>query len=181
MDFRFATANDKDKVLDFCNSQNFSNNTSLEKMKWQWCLDTGAWTVAIVDNKIVSIAGAHELPEVSPNAYRCLFRGAQLPGYTLMFSKNIFKTGIQLSYLLPLQMKWAKMQNEQAEFYLSSNVNNEGGGKSHRWNKVLTKTLVSRNVLTLEKTIKLYNVQQYLWKINTTNYFKERSLSINIS
>ena len=98
-----------------------------------------------------------------------------------MFSKNIFKTGIQLSYLLPLQMKWAKMQNEQAEFYLSSNVNNEGGGKSHRWNKVLTKTLVLRNVLTLEKTIKLYNVQQYLWKINTINYFKERSLSINIS
>ena len=176
--FRFATNNDKHLVEDFCKLQKDNNNTSLETMKWDW---RPVWTIALHENKIVSIAGAHELPEVSPNAYRCLFRGAQLPGYTLMFSKNIFKTGIQLSYLLPLQMKWAKMQNEQAEFYLSSNVNNEGGGKSHRWNKVLTKTLVLRNVLTLEKTIKLYNVQQYLWKINTINYFKERSLSINIS
>ena len=97
MRFRLLTKDDTPLVQEFCNSQQYSNNTSLEKMKWNSC---PLWTAALVDNKIVSIAGTHELPEVSPDAYRCLFRGAQLPGFTLGTGRDIFKTGIQLSQLL---------------------------------------------------------------------------------
>ena len=177
MDFRFATANDKDKVLDFCNSQNFSNNTSLEKMKWQWCLDTGAWTVAIVDNKIVSIAGIHSLPEVSINAYRCLFRGAQLPGYTLGSGRDFFKTGIHFGHMLPMQMEWALAQNPNAELYISTNVNNDGG-KSKRANDVAAPLIAKRGVWHLEQTIELYNVPQSLWRINVSKYYEERAKSL---
>ena len=174
--FRFATNNDKHLVEDFCKLQKDNNNTSLEKMKWDWC---PIWTIALAENKIVSIAGVHELPEVSPNAYRCLFRGAQLPGWALGTGRDIFKTGIQLSHLLPLQIKWAKMQNENAELYLSTNINDEGGGKSHRMDKILAPYVASRGALTLEKTINLYHVPQNLWRINVERYFKERANSLS--
>lgn len=174
--FRFATNNDKHLVEDFCKLQKDNNNISLDKMKWDWCT---IWTIALYENKIVSIAGIHELPQVSPNAYRCLFRGAQLSGYTLGTGRDIFKTGIQLSYLLPLQMKWAKMQNENAELYLSMNIDDVGGGKSHRLNKIMCPYLEKRGVLTLEKSLNLYNVPQNLWRINVERYFKERTQSLS--
>jgi len=183
MEFKFATANDKDKVLKFCNSQDFSNNTSLEKMKWQWCLDTGAWTVAIENSghdyysKIISIAGIHPLPEVSENAYRCLFRGAQLPGYTLGTGRDIFKTGIQLSQLLNLQIKWALEQNPKAELYISTNINDDGG-KSKRMNDIMMPLLAKRGIWTLEKEIMLYNVPQNLWRIDVKKYTEVREHSL---
>ena len=57
---------------------------------------------------IFNLAGVHHLPEVSPNAWRCLFRGAQLPGYAVSkgISKNMFKTGYQLAYVLPMQIEF---------------------------------------------------------------------------
>ena len=39
-------------------------------------------------DKIFNLAGVHHLPEVSNNAWRCLFRGAQLPGYNLRNNKQ---------------------------------------------------------------------------------------------
>jgi|TARA_B100000902_G_scaffold399096_1_gene468386 hypothetical protein len=179
MEFRFATATDKDKVLQFCNSQSFSNNTSLEKMKWQWCLDTGAWTVAIVCGRIVSIAGVHSLPEVSPNAYRCLFRGAQLPGHTMGTGRDFFKTGIHFSYMLPMQMEWALAQNPNAELYISTNVNDDGG-KSKRANDIAAPLIAKRGVWHLEQTIELYNVPQSLWRINVSKYYEERAKSLGL-
>jgi len=177
MNFRFATKDDESLVEKFCKSQNFSNNTSLKKMKWEWVLEEGAWTVATHKDKIVSIAGIHELPEVSPDAYRCLFRGAQLPGYTLGTGRDIFKTGIQLSQLLNLQINWALEQNLNAELYISTNINDDGG-KSKRMNDTMMPLLARRGIWKLEQSMMLFNVPQRLWRINVLKYMEERNLSL---
>ena len=172
--FRALTNNDKLSVEEFCNSQNFSNNISLEKMKWDWC---PFWCAAFDGDKIVSIAGAHKLPEVSPNAYRLLFRGAQLSGYTLGVGRNVFKTGIQLSYLLPLQIVWATRQDPDAELYISTNINNDGG-KSQRMNNTIMPLLAKRGIWELDRQMELYNVPQNLWRINVKTYMEERNRSL---
>jgi len=177
MNFRFATKDDESLVEKFCKSQNFSNNTSLKKMKWEWVLEEGAWTVATHKDKIVSIAGIHKLPEVSPDAYRCLFRGAQLPGYTLGTGRDIFKTGIQLSQLLNLQINWALEQNLNAELYISTNINDDGG-KSKRMNDTMMPLLARRGIWKLEQSMMLFNVPQRLWRINVLKYMEERNLSL---
>lgn len=173
--FRTLSKNDRDAVEIFCNSQSYSNNTSLEKMKWDWC---PFWCAAFDEERIVSIAGAHKLPEVSPNAYRLLFRGAQLPGYTLGTGRNIFKTGIHLSYLLPIQINWAT-KNPNAELYISTNINNDGG-KSQRMNNTIMPMLAKTGIWTLDSTMELYNVPQNLWKINIEKYYSERKKYLDL-
>ena len=175
--FRFATEDDESLVQQFCNSQNYSNNTTLDKMKWNWCLEVGAWTIATDNEKIVSIAGVHPLPEVNTNAYRCLFRGAQLPGYTLGTGRDIFKTGIQLSCLLDFQIGWAIEKNLNAELYISTNINNDGG-KSKRMNDTMMPLLAKRGIWELDRQMELYNVPQNLWRINVYTYMEERSRSL---
>ena len=172
--FRTLSKSDKPAVEKFCCSQNYSNNISLEKMKWDWC---PFWCAAFDGDKIISIAGAHELPEVSPNAYRLLFRGAQLPGYTLGVGRNIFKTGIQLSYLLPLQITWAIQQNPDAELYITTNVNNDGG-KSKRMNDTMMPMLAKTGIWQLEKSMMLYYVPQQLWRIDIKKYDEVREHSL---
>jgi|TARA_B100001287_G_C22535119_1_gene459306 hypothetical protein len=173
--FRLATKADEPLVKEFCASQNYSNNTSLEKMKWEWCLKNGAWTIALYENKIISIAGIHDLPEVGWNCYRCLFRGAQLPGYTLGTGRDIFKTGIHLSHLLNLQIDWAP---NSADLFISTNINDDGG-KSQRMNDTMMPLLAKRGIWTLDRQMELYNVPQNLWRINVTRYKEERNLSLN--
>ena len=172
--FRLATERDRTLVEQFCKSQNYSNNTSLEAMKWEWCLRNGAWTVAIHEDKIISIAGIHDLPEVGHNCYRCLFRGAQLPGYTLGTGRDIFKTGIQLSYLLNLQIEWAP---KSADLFISTNINDDGG-RSQRMNDTMMQLLAKRGIWSLDQQIELYNVPQNLWRINVQRYKEERNLSL---
>ena len=57
--FRLATERDRTLVEQFCKSEIYSNNISLEAMKWEWCLRNGAWTVAIHEDKIISLSLIH--------------------------------------------------------------------------------------------------------------------------
>lgn len=178
--FRFATAGDAPLVQTFCDSQNFSNNISLEKMKWDWCLENGAWNLALADNTVVSIAGIHPLPEVSDNSYRCLFRGAQLPGYTLGTGRNVFNTSIHIGYFLFDQLLWGLDKNPQSKFYISTNINDDGG-KSQKMNRVFGPHIQKKHgFLTPEKEIMLYYVPQTLWAVDTERYFQERKKYLSL-
>ena len=172
--FRFATEDDESLAEQFCKSQNYSNNTSLKKMKWEWVLEEGAWTIATYEDKIVSIAGVHQLDELGPDAYRCLFRGAQLPGYTLGTGRDIFKTGIQLGHLLKMQIEWVP---HLTQLYISTNINDDGG-KSQRMNDTMMPLLAKRGIWELDRQMELYNVPQNLWSINVLKYMEERNRSL---
>jgi hypothetical protein len=87
---------------------------------------------------IWNIAGVHHLPEIGPNAWRCLFRGAQLPTYTPHWSMNIFKSGVHFSYFLYLQIEVIQQIDPNAEFYISTNIHNSSGAKRFVSSKILT-------------------------------------------
>lgn len=185
--FRRLQDDDKDKLLVFCNECSelgYQNNSSLEKLKYdKMHLPYGQYFIALdsTQNKIVNIAGVHHLPEVAENAWRCLFRGAQLPGYTLgnHLSKNIFRLGYQLSYLLPMQMNFISKHFIDAEFYMSSNSPSnliDPAGKSIRMDRLMRNTLLKNGVINeYASEFELFYTKQSIWKINTERYWQERN------
>lgn len=154
-----------------CSLLGYENNRSLETMKFH----SATFFAAYDQERIVSIAGVHELPEVNERSWRCLFRGAQLPGYTPQWSMNIFKSGIHFSQFLYRQIKHVQEIDPSAEFYISTNLKASTGAKSHRMNDVMMPRIAKMGVWSLHsENVMLYNVPQNLWKINVQQYMEAR-------
>lgn len=144
------------------------NAIKLDKMKMPY----GKFFVALDGDKIVSIAGIHKFPEVNDKAYRCLFRGAQLPKYTPAFSMNMFKSGVQFTYLLYQQIML--IDDPQAEFYITTNIDNNKAGASSRLDKTMMPRLERQGIWNLSHTMMLYGVEQNVWRINVPEYLAQR-------
>ena len=172
--FRLYQESDKEAMAEFCRACSvlgYENNSSFESMK----LDKAYFFIAVDGNKIVSVAGVHKLPEVNEHAWRCLFRGAQLPGYAPAWSMDIFKSGIHFSQFLFRQIKLVQDIDPQAEFYVSTNVNSNTGAKSSRMNDVMMPRIAKRGIWDLHlENFELYHVPQNLWKVNVETYMKAR-------
>ena len=142
-------------------------------------LDKAYFFVGLDGDRIVTVAGVHKLPEINDHAWRCLFRGAQLPGYTPEWSIDIFKSGIHFSQLLYRQINLVLSIDPLAEFYISTNVKSDTGAKSSRMNNIMMPRLVKEGYCTLYKEdITLFYTQQNLWKINVDNYLAARAQRI---
>lgn len=171
--FRELLDSDLDKLQIFCDEckrLGYNNNASFDSIKLnKMKMPYGKYFVGIDESKdiIFNLAGVHHLPEVSHNAWRCLFRGAQLPGYAVSkgISKNMFKTGYQLAYVLPMQIEFIQNIYPDAEFYMSTNVDKDGSGKSIRMGKFVEK-LLRNNFLEKHSEQELFYTQQKIWKIN---------------
>lgn len=158
------------KTLGYVNNESFAA-IKLDKMVMPY----GQFLIGIDAGKIFTIAGVHRLPEVSNHAWRCLFRGAQLPGYTPTWSLDIFKSGIHFSQFLCMQIKLVQEIDPKAEFYVSTNVHSNVGAKSSRMNDVMMPRIAKRGIWKLElENFMLYNVPQNLWKVNVANYMEAR-------
>jgi hypothetical protein len=177
--FRLYKEADKTALEEFCHEcalLGYENNASLKAMK----LDQAYFFIALDGNKIISVAGVHKLPEVNEHAWRCLFRGAQLHGYTPQWSLDIFKSGIHFSQFLYRQIKLVQDIDPQAEFYVSTNVKSNTGAKSSRLNDVMMPRIAKRGIWKLHlENFELYHVPQNLWKVNVAVYMglRERWLS----
>lgn len=172
--FKLYEDSDKEALAEFCcecGKLGYENNSSFEAMK----LDKAYFFLALDGNKIVSVAGVHKLPEVNEHAWRCLFRGAQLPGYTPQWSMDIFKSGIHFSQFLYRQIKLVQSIDPQAEFYVSTNVKSDTGAKSSRMNDVMMPRIAKRGIWSLHlENFELYHVPQNLWKVNVDVYMEGR-------
>lgn len=164
------------QFCDECNRLDYVNNKSFSAIKLdKMIMPYGQFFIGIEDSKIFTIAGVHRLPEVNNNAWRCLFRGAQLPGYTPAWSLDIFKSGIHFSQLLYMQIKFVQEIDAKAEFYISTNIHSDVGAKSSRMNNVMMPHIAKRGIWNLElENFILYNVPQNLWKVNVANYMEAR-------
>lgn len=170
------------KFCDECSLLGYENNSSFKNIKLeQMNMPFGKFFIGLDEDKIFNLAGVHHLPEVAPNAWRCLFRGAQLPGYSISnhLSKNIFLLGYQLSYILPLQMQFISKQFPDAEFYMSSNSPSnkiDTAGKSIRMDQLMRNTLLRSGVITeYASDFELYYTKQSIWKIDQERYWQKRS------
>lgn len=163
---------------DKCKSVGWENNKDFTSMKIdKMVLPHGRFFIAIADHKIISVAGVHILPEVGPNAWRCLFRGAQLPGYTPKWSTDLFKSSILFGQCLYEQINLVHSIDSNAEFYLSTNVNADTGAKSSRMNDVMMPRIANRGIWSLHlQDFELYNVRQNIWKVNVDEYLRQRKL-----
>jgi hypothetical protein len=174
--FRQLTDSDIPAVQTFCNKcgeLGYENNSSLVSMKFFTAKFFGAFD----SNDIISLAGTHPLPEINGRAWRCLFRGAQLPGYTPQWSMDIFKSSLHFSHFLYSQIVYVQVIDPQAEFYISTNVSSNTGAKSSRLNDIMMPRISKLGIwdLALENFV-LYNVKQNLWKVNVSRYKEAREL-----
>ena len=186
--FRLLEPTDLGILQDFCNAckkLGYKNNESFASIKLdKMTMPFGRFFIGY-DNrhkKIFTLAGIHKLDEVNDRAWRCLFRGATLPGYTMSngLSKNFFQTMYQFKFILPLQIEYIKNRFINPEFYITTvnaKNNTDDAGKSKRMSVVAAKTMAKKNIIEKVKDdIILYYTNQTLWKINLTNFYKEKEL-----
>lgn len=164
-----------------CAELGYENNKDFKSMK----LDSMVWPygqyfVAVSDEEIFSVAGVHKFPEMGDNAYRCLFRGAQIPGYTPVWSLNLFESIIHLGYILYAQIEFVQQFEPNAKFYISTNIDNPSAGKSSKLNKIVMPKLEKKGYCSLVKEdVILYNTRQNIWGINTSLYMRDRKLALS--
>jgi hypothetical protein len=161
---------DLDKFCLACKSLGLENNKDSQAIKLdKMSMPYGQYFIGYdTDRELIwNLAGIHHLPEVGPNVWRVLFRGAQLPGYAIGTGKDFLRISYHWRYFLPLQIKYIQAGYPDAEFVVTTNVKNSGAGKSDRLDKVVMPILVNQGIVTLlDKDVDLFYTKQNVWKIN---------------
>jgi hypothetical protein len=170
---RLLTNDDIDLLDQFCltcSELGLENNKDTRAIKLnQMQMPYGQYFVGYDNNtnSIWNLAGVHQLPELGPNVWRCLFRGAQIPGYALGVGKEFLKISYHWRFFLPLQIQFIKQQYPDAQFVVSTNISNSGAGKSDRLDKKIMPQLLDRGIVSLLKAdFELYNTRQNIWLVN---------------
>jgi hypothetical protein len=146
----------------------YNNNSSLKAMKYEWCKEQGEYFCAIEDDKIISVAGCHPLPEINDKAWRVMFRGAQLPGYNKSFGLNKYHmSAITWREILPAQIEFC----DTDELYITTNIEHDASGKMNRTHR-LFKNLHKLEMVNYQGRVFLYQTEQSVWKLNIDEYTK---------
>ena len=156
--------------LDKCKELGYENNSSFDTIKLdQMKLPYGCFFIGEKDNQIITFAGVHHM---SDNKYRCMFRGAALPGFTTGLTG--LRASYQVIYLLNMQIDLIRSINPDSEFYVTTNIE-QNKGKSSRMNTAWCPRAVKEGIFTLEDEDFFYNyTHQRLWKIKVDEYKKWR-------
>lgn len=174
--FRKLEDYDLDRLQIFCNkcsSLGYKNNITFKDIKLdQMKMPHGQFFIGEIDGYIFNIAGVHYMPEINKNAYRCLFRGAVLPGHVT--SRGGLKNSWQFMVTLNQQIDFILSLNPDAEFYLTSNKE-QINGKSSVIDKVFNPKAEQLGIMELVDSNFYYMyTDQRLWKINVDAYKKWR-------
>lgn len=156
-----------DELLKFtqeCDRLGYTNNNSLEAMKFNWCRDTGAWFATYENNRIISVSGIHTFKD----GYRALFRGAQLHSRPIGINKHHMQSYCFHSQL-PLQIKYAGPK----PIYITTNVNTDASGKMTRIDRTF-KLLERTGLVDYVGSEEVFYVQQNIWQLNVEQYISTR-------
>jgi hypothetical protein len=167
--FKKLETSDHDKLqvfLNACIDLGYENNKSFESIKLdKMIMPYGQFFIGLDEDKIFTFAGIHIM---QPHKYRCLFRGAGLPGYSTGLTG--LRASYQFIYLLNMQIDFILAHDSQAEFYLTTN-HVQDNGKSSKMNKIWCPRITKQGVLKLVDDSFLYhNTLQSLWKIDVVTY-----------
>jgi len=156
-------------VLTFANEcyrKGYKNNVSLNAMKWDWCLDNGAWFATFDNDSIVAITGCHTFKD----GYRALFRGAQLSPRPVKGLSRYQMQSWGISEHLPLQIKFSNGK----PIYITTNVSNDASGRMNRIHKSF-KVMAKGGMINYLGDEEIFYTQQSVWKLNVEKYFEIRS------
>lgn len=172
--FRIFEDSDINKLEEFCSSckeLGYANNSSFEALKLsQMVMPFGKFFIGIDTefNTIFNLAGIHKMPDLGEHAYRALFRGAVLPGYVT--GKGLLKNSWQFMITLNQQIDFILAVDSAAEFYLTSNKNQDKG-KSSKIDRFFNPRAEQIGIVDLVNDNFYYmNTEQRLWKININRY-----------
>ena len=150
-----------------------TNNASIEAMRYDWCKENGEYYCAIKGNDIVAVAGCHPLPEFSPDAWRIMFRGCELPGASPYkgLNKGDLNSITQRDFI-PKFIDYIPSEN----LYISTNISNEHSGKALRNHKIMNILARQKDAYIIDVCdMMLNNVHQTIWKLNIEQYLSRRS------
>jgi len=149
-----------------CSQRGFMNNADLKAMKWEWCLENGAWFATYKDNNIISITGVHKFKD----GYRALFRGAQLETRPVAGLNRYQMQSYGMCDHLPLQIEFAN----GLPVYITTNITNDESGRMNRIHKSFS-VMAKSDMLTHIGDEDVFYVQQSIWQVNVDRYFEIRS------
>ena len=161
-----------DNFLRKCEQKNFKNNSSLDIMKFQWCLDTGGtWFATYVDGEIISFSGIHPWDHSRRHGCRILFRGVQLEPRKIGLNRHHMQS-YGFYYHVPLQIEWAKKRSinpDNEYFYITTNTDYDMSGKMTRINKTFHH-LEKTGIVKCLGVSEVFNVDQTTWELDQTKY-----------
>lgn len=158
-------------VRDFvaqCKLLGYENNSSLELMKWQWCLDKGGMWYGTEDytgSSLVSITGIHPFKD----GYRALFRGAQLWPRKVQGLNRYQMQSWGIYDHLPLQIDYAAGK----PIYITTNISNDASGRMNRIHKSFS-IMEKGGMVEYLGDENIYYTMQSIWKLNIDKYFQIR-------
>lgn len=155
-----------------CEALGYQNNSSITAMKYKWCKEQGEYFCATKDDEIIAVAGCHPLPEVSPTAWRILFRGCELPMQDTFtgLGKGDWNSITQREFI-PKFIQYCPTD----ELYLTTNIHHEhSNGKAAR-NHRLMGLLARQGILDKHSDMNLYDTEQTIWKLNINEYTRRRN------
>lgn len=148
------------KLLDFtekCKEKGYVNNSSLSKLRFDWCLDNGGmWYVTIVNDDYISMSGIHEFLD----GYRCLYRSVQLESIANV-GLNMQSTSYCWTQQLPLQVKYSGLK----PMYITTNIGKNTPDHMLKIDKIM-KIMQKYSMVQFIKTELINGVQQNLWLLN---------------
>lgn len=156
--------------LDTCNRLGYENNKSVESIKLdKMSMPYGQFFIGLDNDKIFTFAGVHVM---EPHKYRCLFRGAGLPGYSTGLSG--LRASYQFIYILNNQIDFILEYDPLAEFYVTTNIAQDNG-KSGRMNALWLPKATKQGIFELVDDNFHYNhTFQRLWRLNVDRYKEYR-------
>lgn len=166
--FELEDTNEIDDFCKICEMKGYNNNKSRKAMKYEWCKEVGDYWGAYFNDELVSVAGAHPLPEVGENAVRVLFRACQIVDLHKGLNKYHMNS-IPFRDILPYQI----LQYKDKDLYITTNISHDASGKMNRTHKVM-KLLDKMGIVKYTMDMELYHTDQSIWKLNVEKYNEVR-------
>lgn len=160
-----------DEFLSQCKDLGFVNNTSRDKLRFDWMEENnGAYWAFVKDNKIISMSGCHPFPDID-NAYRIGYRSATLPGEDPFKGFSRYgHNGIPNRVLFQYQIRWCQSFGIM-KFILTTNCDSDVG-HMHMSHLMQVRINQCTNLSTYLGDRIVNGVNQSLWKYNIEEYVK---------
>ena len=157
-----------ENFLKTCEAKGFNNNSTLEDMKFDWCLEQGGmWYATYVDDRMVSVSGIHPWA----NGWRALFRGVQTESKKIGQNRHHMQSYCFHSQL-PYQIDYASSKEKDLNnlfIYITTNTEHDASGKMNR----IDKTFYHLEKIDLVKNLgvsEIFSVNQNTWILNVEKY-----------
>lgn len=159
------------EFLKKCSNLGFKNNTSLDTIKFDWCIkEGGSWWGVFKKDELISMSGMHPFKD----GYRVLFRGAQVEKRAVQGLNRYQFQSWGMWKELPMQIEWAKWHDKD-KIYITTNVSNDASGKMNRIHKAFS-ALHKAGVVEYLGDEEIFFTHQSVWRVNIQKYFEVRKI-----